>query len=96
MKLSVRGLAIASGVLWALALLLVGMGNLVFPPYGEAFLRVMASVYPGYQLGTGTTGIAISTIYGLVDAAIAGAVFAWLYNLSTTKRGFRFNMDTQT
>ena len=80
MKLSVKGLALAAGIVWALAVLLVGLGNLAFPPYGDAFLELMKSLYPGYRDMTGLGGVLVATIYALVDGAIFGAVFAWVYN----------------
>ena len=54
--------------------------GLRWPPYGGAFLNFAASIYPGYN-PTGHVGSAIvGTLYGLVDGAIGGAIFAWLYN----------------
>ena len=47
MKLSIKGLALASGIVWGAALLLVGICNLVWS-YGAGFLQVMDSLYPGY------------------------------------------------
>ena len=84
MKLSIKGLAIASAILWGIALLLVGIANLMWPPYGIAFLEMAASIYPGFEVGTGMTGVIVSTLYGVVDAGIGGAIFAWLYNLFAT------------
>jgi len=81
MKLSVKALAIASAILWGVALLMVGTANTIWPSYGVAFLDVMSSIYPGYSSGNaGLTGIIVLTLYGAVDAAIGGAIFAWLYN----------------
>ncbi len=80
MKLSVKSIAIASGIIWGIVILLVGITNLAAPSYGNAFLDLLSSIYPGYQPGTGFYGVVICTLYGLVDAAIGGAVFAWLYN----------------
>ena len=81
MKLSVKAFALTAAVIWGLAMLLVGIANLIWPAYGIEFLEVVSSIYPGYETGTGTTGVVISTIYGVVDAGIAGLIFAWLYNL---------------
>lgn len=81
MKLSVKGLAIASAILWASALLLTGLGNLLWPGYGHAFLEAMSSVYPGYKVDTGISGVITGTLYALVDAGIGGTVFALIYNL---------------
>ena len=83
MKLSVKGLALASAILWASALLFTGIGNLVWAGYGQAFLEAMSSVYPGYHVGTGFSGVVTGTLYALVDGGIAGAILAWLYNLFT-------------
>jgi hypothetical protein len=80
MKLSVKGIAISSALIWGLAILLVGMGSMIWPPYGNEFLEVVSSIYPGYQAGTGAGSVIIGTLYGVVDAGIGGAVFAWLYN----------------
>lgn len=49
MKLSLRALAVTSGIVWALALFLTGFVNLIWRGYGDAFLKMMASVYPGYH-----------------------------------------------
>ncbi len=38
MKLSIKGLALASGILWGACILFVGVGNLIWPSYGVAVL----------------------------------------------------------
>lgn len=81
MKLSVKGLAIAAAIMWSIALLILGSANLLFPGYASNFLDIIGSVYPGYHPGTGIASVVIGALYGLVDAAIGGAIFAWLYNL---------------
>lgn len=80
MKLLLKSLALAAGILWALAVLFVGFLNLLWPPYGKAFLDVVSSVYPGYKV-TGSLGsVIVGTLYVLLDGLISGAIFAWLYN----------------
>ena len=81
MKLSIKGLAITAGIIWGLAILLVGIANLVFPGYGVNFLEVVGSIYPGYQPATDFASVIIGALYAAVDAGIGGAIFAWLYNL---------------
>lgn len=80
MKLNVGALALAFGLIWSGAILVVGVANLVWPGYGSAFLQLVSSIYPGYK-GTASFGqVIIGTLYGLVDGTIGGAIFAWLYN----------------
>lgn len=82
MRLSVRGMALACAVLWGiLAMFLTGIANLIWPSYGQEFLRMMASVYPGYIYTPSFGEVIVGALYGLVDGAIGGAIFAWLYNL---------------
>ena len=47
---------------------------------GQAFLEVMASVYPGYTAAASFGEVIIATLYGLLDGAVGGAILAWLYN----------------
>lgn len=80
MKFNIPALALAIGVLWGGAILITGVANLIWPGYGQAFLQLIASVYPGYSGASSFGQVIIATLYGLVDGAIGGAVFAWLYN----------------
>ena len=80
MKFSVKGLALASGILWGLAMLGTGLANLIWVGYGQQFLQTMASVYPGYHATRSIAEVVVGTLYGIVDGLIGGAVFAWLYN----------------
>ncbi len=80
MKLSVRALTIVSSLLWGGGVLLVGLVNLASPSYGVAFLQMVSSVYPGFH-AAGTVGdVLVGTIYALVDGAVCGLLFGWLYN----------------
>ncbi len=79
-KLSVKGIAFASSVTWGLAVLTVGVINLVRPGYGSMFLGLMSSIYPGYHADPNIASVIVGTLYALVDGAIGGAIFAWAYN----------------
>lgn len=80
MKFNIWALALAAGLFWGGSILLVGVASLIWPGYGSAYLQLIASIYPGYK-ATATFGqVIIGTLYGLVDGAIGGAIFAWLYN----------------
>ena len=80
MKLSIRGLALASAILWGAAMLGMGLANLIWANYGQQFLQMMASAYPGYHATRSVLEVIVGTLYGAVDGFIAGAIFAWLYN----------------
>jgi ABC-type phosphate transport system permease subunit len=81
MKLNLKALALTAGLVWAGAVLMVGVTNLIWPGYGNTFLQLVASIYPGYD-ATGSVGaVIVGTLYALVDGAIFGLVVGWLYNL---------------
>jgi TRAP-type mannitol/chloroaromatic compound transport system permease large subunit len=80
MKFSTKGLALASGILWGLAMLVTGLANLIWGNYGQQFLQTMSSVYPGYHATRSIAEVVVGTLYGAVDGFVGGAVFAWLYN----------------
>lgn len=81
MRLNTTAFALTAGIIWGGAVLLVAAANLIWPGYGRAFLDLAASIYPGYQPGTGVGSVITGALYGLVDGTIGGAVFAWLYNI---------------
>lgn len=81
MSLNIKALALTGAVLWGACFLLVGVLNLIWPPYGEAWLNLGASIYPGYHGADGFGAVIVVTLYALVDGAVAGAILAWLYNV---------------
>lgn len=85
MKLCACAMAITGAVLWAGALLIVGLINRAVPTYGWWYLKMVESIYPGFHAAIGLKSLAIGVIYALVDGAICGALFAWIYNLISTK-----------
>ena len=81
MQLSLKAMALAVGILWGGAILFIGVLAMTSPPYGDEFMKLLSSLYPGFH-NTGSFGdLLIGVFYGLVDGAIGGLVFAWLYNL---------------
>lgn len=80
MRLSIKSLALAMGILWGATVFLVGIGNLIWPGYGEAMLELISSIYPGYSIG-GFASVIVGSLYAFVDGAIGGAILAWLYNV---------------
>jgi len=79
-KFNAKALALASAILWGLAMLVMGLANLIWGSYGQ-FLQIMSSVYPGYHATRSIAEVIVGTLYGAGDGLVAGAVFAWLYNL---------------
>lgn len=80
MKLCIRSLALASGILWGGMFLGVGLLNQLGGDYGAHLLDFANSIYPGYGGPAGFGSVLVVTLYGLVDGAVGGAIFAWLYN----------------
>jgi hypothetical protein len=81
-KISLKAIGIAAGVLWGGAILFLGLINLASPSFGLSFLQVISSVYPGFHVSRTIGDVLTGTVYALIDGAIAGLVFGWLYNLS--------------
>ena len=80
MRLNVKALAVAAGILWAAAILLTALANLIWPGYAQQFLQLVASIYPGYHAARTFASVIVGTLYALVDGAVCGALLAWLYN----------------
>jgi len=87
MKLDVVRLGCALSTVWGLVVLLCGIGNLIWPGYAVAFLKIIDSIYPGYKFGQwGFGGVIVATLYAVVDGWVMGAAFALLYNWFTKGR----------
>ena len=86
MRLSIRGLACACGLVWGGAALAVGLAHLAWPDYGGAFLSLLASIYPGFRADPDLGQVLVGALYSLVDAAVGGAIFALLYNLCAGRK----------
>lgn len=86
MRLNLKAITLTAGIIWALAIFLVGIINLIWSGYGNAFLQVIASLYPGFDAERSFGNVIVGTIYALVDGAACGFVFGWIYNLFVGKR----------
>ena len=82
MKLNLKALTVAFGILWAAAVLVVGLANLISSEYGKPFLVMLASIYPGYHASGSFGDVIVGTVYALVDGAIFGLILGWLYNFA--------------
>jgi hypothetical protein len=76
MKLRVRALALAAGIVWGLYLFLGTLWLLWFRD--GATIPMFVSLYPGYETSVG--GAFMGLLWGFVDGVICGGVVAWLYN----------------
>ena len=94
MKLSIRGMAIAIALVWAGSLFFTGVINRFFPDYGWWFLKMVDSIYPGYIAAYGLKNLIVGVLYALLDGAIAGALFAWIYNMASGCCGCKKHQTT--
>ena len=85
MQFNLRALSVTAGLFWGGAVLLVAIANLIWQGYGAAFLQIVASIYPGYEIGTGIGSVVVVTVYAFIDGVICGAIFGWLYNTLSRK-----------
>ena len=86
MQLNIKAMSIAFGLIWGGGILFVATANMISPRYGQAFLALCASIYPGYRPGSGIGSVLVGTIYGLVDGAVGAAVLTWLYNFFAARQ----------
>ena len=80
MKLSLKAMIIAGALFKAIGFLFISLMNLVFRPYGGAYLALLTSIYPGYDPVSGPIGILVGIFYSLMAGALTGLLFGWLYN----------------
>lgn len=76
-KLSIKGLGLAFGILWAASMLIMGL-LATYTNYGGGFINAMSQMYPGAGVGIGH--VLIGTVIGFIDGFVGGAILAWLYN----------------
>jgi hypothetical protein len=81
MKLDIKALGAAAAIGWGGCFFLVGLANIVWPGYGDAWLELGRSIYPGYSGPGGFGSVIVVTLYALLDGAVAGVVLGWLYNM---------------
>lgn len=80
MKLCMRSFTLTCGVIWGGMFLVVALLNQFGGSYGGHLLDFASSIYPGYGGPAGYGSVLVVTLYGFVDGAVGGAIFAWLYN----------------
>ena len=71
-----KRLGLAGGIIWGLMMFITTIIS-IYTGYGDRFLEVMASIYPGYDISWG--GSVIGGVYGFLDAGIGLWLLGWLY-----------------
>lgn len=77
MKLDIKALALAGGILWGLTVFLVTWWVIILDG-ASGDPTWLGHIYRGYNLSP--VGSLIGLGWGVVDGLIGGAVLAWLYN----------------
>ncbi len=77
MKLDVKAFAITCGLLLGLGLFFVTWWIILLDGSSDR-MTFIGQIYRGY--GLNAAGSLAGLAWGLVDGAIGGAIFAWLYN----------------
>ena len=85
MKLNLKALTITLAIVWAGAIFIVGLANMIWPGYARAFLQVIASIYPGYAASGSFGDVIVGSLYALVDGAIGGLIVGGIYNIMAGK-----------
>jgi hypothetical protein len=82
MKLNVKAFALACGLVWGLGVFMLAWWIMLFEgATGE--VPFLGHIYRGFSISP--LGSVIGLVWAFFDGAIAGSIFAWLYNLLTAK-----------
>ena len=84
--MSIRSVGLTTGIFGAITMFLLAWW-LILTGNAEGPITLVERVYIGYSFTP--MGSVIGAVWGFVDFGIAGALFAWLYNLINK----RFNVD---
>ena len=84
--MSIRSVGLTTGIFGASTMFLLAWW-LILTGNAEGPVTLFERIYIGYSFTP--MGSVIGAVWGFVDFGIAGALFAWLYNLINK----RFNVD---
>ena len=82
MKLNVKAFALTAGLFWGFGLLFITWWIIIFEG-ASGDVTIVGRVYKGYNISF--SGSLIGFIWAFVDGIIGGAIFAWLYNVVSTR-----------
>lgn len=82
MKLNPRAFALSAGIVWGLAVFIATIWLLIIGSAGST-IALLHKFYLGYSVSV--VGAFIGLFWGFIDGLIVGFLFAWIYNLFTSK-----------
>jgi len=82
MKLNIKAFALAVALVWGLGIF-IGTWWIILLDGASGDMTSLGHIYRGYTITP--IGSVIGMLWGLVDGLIGGAIFAWLYNLISTR-----------
>lgn len=84
MKLNIKSFALTCGIVWGVCMFIFTWWMIVFGDgaVGEK-VPIVSDMYIMYRINP--AGSIVGLLWGFLDGAIGGLVFAWLYNLLTGK-----------
>ena len=85
MRLSGKGMSFALGLIWGGGVFFLALIHLASPDYATSFLTGVSSIYPGFHGGRSFVDAVVGGVYALIDGAVGGLIFAWLYNLCASR-----------
>jgi hypothetical protein len=77
MKLNVKAMSLALGIIWGLGLFLLTWWIILFEGTNSG-QNILTHIYRGYSITP--IGSLIGLIWASLDGAIGGACIAWIYN----------------
>lgn len=77
MKLNVKAFALAFGLIWGFGLFFLTWWIIAFDG-ATRDITLIGRLYRGYNISP--LGSFIGLLWALIDGAVGGAIFAWLYN----------------
>ena len=86
MRPSLKGITWTSALLWGGCMLVVGLIHMADPHYGNTFLSMISSVYPGADTAPTIGRVLLGTLYGFVDGALGGFLFGLIYGFLAGER----------
>lgn len=89
MRLNVRAFAVACGVIWGFGLVALTWWRLLFEEE-QKDETIIGHKYRGYSVSP--MGSIVGLGWGLLDGAVKGAAFAWLYNRLADRMPMRISL----